>query len=326
MAPLDPAIWWFSAVYGNGLWVAVGRNENPTAPSCSAWSIDGKNWTMVPSAGVGLPVGSWNSVTFGNGRFVAVSTAHGSAYSTDGKSWNSTASANPLPITSEWNAVTYGTYNSHDRFITIGYSGNYIRRGYSSIDGYSWDVINTIPFTSAYNYSSIVCGNNIVVAVGTSDESSSMYLDTVGGTWNISCNLPASFGSFWLRDVIFVTSRFYTVGGVGILSCPGDASDSLTWVVEYEGGIQSITYGPGKKWCITSGNKIQYADSPSGPWSDAIGLVAPNANWWFITYDNGMYIALGVGGTVKGNAYSTDGIHWGLTGEVSFGMAWFFSP
>jgi hypothetical protein len=326
MAPLDPAIWWFSTVYGNGLWVAVGANAATTAPSCSAWSIDGQNWTMVPSAGVGLPVGSWNSVTFGNGRFVAVSTANRSAYSTDGKNWNSTVSVNPLPITSEWNAVTYGTYNSQNRFITIGYSGDTTRKTYSSTDGYSWDVINDIPFSSAYNYSSIVCGTNIVVAVGTSDESSSINLDTVGGTWNISSDLPYGFVDYWFRDVIFVNSMFYTCGTTGIYSCPGAVGDSLTWTQLYGIETQSITYGPGKKWCKTYSNTIKYADSPSGPWSDVIGLVAPNANWWFITYDNGMYIALGVGGTVEGNAYSTDGINWGISGKVSFSMTWFFSP
>ena len=50
--------------------------------SRSAWSTDGKTFTIES-----ISTGSWNSVCYGNGMFVAVSMQSKCAWSTDGKTF-----------------------------------------------------------------------------------------------------------------------------------------------------------------------------------------------------------------------------------------------
>jgi len=88
-----------SVAYGAGYFVAI---SNSTA---TAYSLNGNTWTVggaLPSAQ------NWNSVTFGNGRFVAVSgTGTATAYSIDfGITWASFGAG--LPSVQNWKAVTYG--------------------------------------------------------------------------------------------------------------------------------------------------------------------------------------------------------------------------
>jgi hypothetical protein len=46
----------------------------------------------------------WYFVTYGNGKFVAVTNSNIAAYSTDGINWT----AATLPSTASWQSVTYG--------------------------------------------------------------------------------------------------------------------------------------------------------------------------------------------------------------------------
>ena len=88
-----------SVAYGAGYFVAISNN------TATAYSLNGNTWTVggnLPSAQ------NWNSVTFGNGRFVAVSgTGTATAYSIDfGVTWTSFGAG--LPSVQNWKSVTYG--------------------------------------------------------------------------------------------------------------------------------------------------------------------------------------------------------------------------
>jgi hypothetical protein len=88
-----------SVAYGAGYFVAI---SNGTA---TAYSLNGNTWTV----GGALPTSAnWNSVTFGNGRFVAVAgTGTLTAYSIDfGVTW--TAFGAGLPSVQNWKSITYG--------------------------------------------------------------------------------------------------------------------------------------------------------------------------------------------------------------------------
>jgi hypothetical protein len=90
----------------------------------TAYSTDGINWTAatLPSPA------SWQSVTYGDGKFVAVTFGSDvAAYSTDGISWT----ASTLPSVKNWNSTTYG----NGKFVAIaGYTGF---AAYST-DGITW--------------------------------------------------------------------------------------------------------------------------------------------------------------------------------------------
>lgn len=110
-----------SIAYGNGRFVVV------TSTGDAAWSLDGHAWTVAAS-----PVaGSWRSLSFGGGVFVAVADDNGTNQimtSPDGDTWT----ARTPPTSDYWSAVTYG----NGRFVAISYSVKI----YSDDGGVTWVV------------------------------------------------------------------------------------------------------------------------------------------------------------------------------------------
>ena len=83
-------------------------------------------WTQTT-----LPtVGYWYSVTYGNGKFVAVAyDSNIAAYSNDGIAWTQTT----MPTSTSWQSVTYGNGN----FVAVVYSSDiaaYIKDSYDEWD------------------------------------------------------------------------------------------------------------------------------------------------------------------------------------------------
>lgn len=75
-----------SVIFGNGIFVAVAANNNFPA----ATSPDGITWTTRT-----MPrVANWQSVAFGNGVFVAMATGNIAATSSDGIAWTETTPPN----------------------------------------------------------------------------------------------------------------------------------------------------------------------------------------------------------------------------------------
>ena len=90
---------WTSVAYGGGRWVAIASGGTNVAYT----DDDGETWT----AGTGLASSNWNSVTWGNNRFVAVSATTGTvaAYSID---YGATWTASTLPSSAAWSHIEYG--------------------------------------------------------------------------------------------------------------------------------------------------------------------------------------------------------------------------
>lgn len=117
------AAYYNDIAYGNGKYVAVGRRA-------ISYSEDGINWTKAsaPTTEEG-----WFSVTYGGGRFVAISYNHLTttqsglyAYSEDGINWKT----NSVPNNCVWKCVHY----EKGRFIMVG-EGTGIS---ISTDGINW--------------------------------------------------------------------------------------------------------------------------------------------------------------------------------------------
>lgn len=130
--------------WGAGTFVAVGGyppypEANPRPWATVAISTDnGLTWTdLIPTESTGML--SWESVVFGNGRFVAVgkpmngSSAVQVMTSANGSTW---ASATSVPLADGWTAVTYG----NGYFVAIASWGKIM----SSTDGVTW-VLESVP-------------------------------------------------------------------------------------------------------------------------------------------------------------------------------------
>jgi len=109
---------WQAMAYGAGTWVAVAG-----APSTQASysTNDGTTWTATI-----LPTSTSASVTYGNGKFVAISSGTAAAYSLDGITWY------PVTLPSgQWYRVKY----AQGLFVVIANSGGGML---TSEDGIFW--------------------------------------------------------------------------------------------------------------------------------------------------------------------------------------------
>ena len=158
---------------------------------------------------------SWNSVTYGNGKFVAIVFSNFStkaAYSVDGITWT----AATMPSKASWNSVTYG----NGKFVALA---NLSPTAAYSVDGITWTA-TTMPSTA--KWWSISYGNGKFVAT-VSNSNTAAYSED-GITWS-SSTMPIS--RYW-RSVTYGNGKF-----VAIASSSADTAfsyDGITWKNTFE--------------------------------------------------------------------------------------------
>ena len=155
---------------------------------------------------VELPGDTWNSVTYGDGKFVAVTDGTGAAYSSDGITWTKTTI-----IHSQWHSVTYGD----GKFVAVT-NGTYA--AYSS-DGITWTK-TTMP-TSA-TWKSVTYGDGKFVAV-TDNKGTDAAYSSDGITWTkTTTSTPYYRSSVTYGDGKFVAVSTATNAAVYSI-------DGITW-------------------------------------------------------------------------------------------------
>ena len=153
-----------SVAFGGGRFVAVRAD--------SATPLVSTNGTTWANGANNLPTRTnWPSITYGKGRFFAVSTAGApgsvtSAYSLDGITWTSAA----LTGLADWSSIAYG----NNVFVAVSSTGSNIA---VSNDGTSWTgVLNTI------TVGKVGYGQGTFVATG-SASSTAHWKSQDGRTW-----------------------------------------------------------------------------------------------------------------------------------------------
>lgn len=266
---------WTSSV-GKFVTITYFYNDASTSTDGTSWS----NSTLPSNTG-------WHSITYANGKFVAVATSGVAAYSTDGVTWTSAT----MPSASSWISVTYG----NGKFVAIGQSST--AAAYST-DGISWTAA-TLP--SNVNWQLVTYGGTKFVAVAYNTTNAAYSSD--GITWT-AANMPSA--SSW-SSVVYGASKFVAVASNATGSA-AYSSDGITWTAitlpTTEAG-QSIIYG-GSKF-VTVGNGGHAAYSTDGiSWT--VSAMSSSASWQAVAYGNGRYIATPWNSSAC--SYSTDGISW----------------
>lgn len=232
-------------VFGNGKFVIVGSTYYPNQPSQTTftYSTDGKNWATTQVAGLydrigagggkfvalgsgatgvystdgvswetmTMPFsGSWSSITYGNGRFLATASYAASksdpttfeetnkcAYSLDGIHWETSV----LPETGRWGCASYG----NNTFIALLDDSAVIAH---SPDATTWD------YSFTFKYSINACNvfskdRFIVLAVNRNTLSTDHGIYSFDGkSWN-EFDLPSD--SRW-EEVVYGNGRFLAFG------------------------------------------------------------------------------------------------------------------
>lgn len=248
----------------------------------SGWSTLDEGWK-----GNTLPASAdWRRVTYGNGKFVAVTDGTGRcAYSTDGISWNETS----LPTSGRWFSVTYGD----GKFVAVALSTD---KGAYSTDGINWNEF-TLPASQGWH--SVTYGNGKFVAVA---GSSTGAYSTDGINWT-TMTLPTSQGWY---GVTYGDGKFVAVAANSDKGAY--STDGITWTemsMPENAGWFSVVYGNGKFVAITQGLTIAAYSLNGTAWSkitlpiSASEGIAYGDGKFFVVPDNSNY-----------GAYSTDGINW----------------
>ena len=180
-----------SVTYGNGVFVAISGGTN------TVYSTNGIDWTA--SSG-GLPsvsgfYGAWQSVAYGDGKFVAIpflDDGDKAAYSSNGISW--TTSSLPEEL---WSVIAYG----NGTFVVTGLSTS---DAYYSTNGVDWS-LTSMPFSDKWG--SAAYGNGTFVDV-VQNGANAAY-STNGINWTASSGgMPSS--DLWM-SVAFGNGTFVAV-------------------------------------------------------------------------------------------------------------------
>jgi hypothetical protein len=310
--PDNDIITWFSVAYGNGKYVAVGASSyyfNSTmhsedginwttvaAPaSGTTWTeviyVDGKFWAVGYGTSIRVMYSEdlgeswiavenpgvtdqrwWNSVTYGNGKFVAVArVGNGSdvnvdtpriMYSENGTEWTMTTSTRD---TNDWQSVTYGVAASDGvgRFVAVARRPPYdnATRGIEKI-AYSEDGINWTAVSSPDDnreWLSVTYGDGRFVAVG--------------GEWD-------NYNVYWARKIMY-------------------SDDGINWTsvsISGDSRAHSLTYGSTGYFVATgeaaSGEDLRYSKDGVN-WTKAMHSHSPSANYHGIVHGGGRFVAVG---------------------------------
>lgn len=206
---LYPKVDFMGVAYGNGVFLAVGKNGQLLAMS------NNNIWQTVPS----FQISNYNSVKFIGNGFIAVGDNGLVSSSSDGKSWSSVL----LPV----------NYKLQD---VGGISSNYIAVGGS---GLIYNISSKMKILSPTqnNLNSIAAnGGNTLVAVGNSG--TVIYSTDEGVSWStatVNSNVN-------LYSVKFINGRFVAVGEAGTLLTSIDGKNWDIITINSNLKLQDIAY------------------------------------------------------------------------------------
>jgi hypothetical protein len=233
---------------------------------------------------------SWNSVAYGNGRFVAVAYGENrAAYSDDGgETWNPAT----MPSSSSWRSIAYGG----GRFVAVAYNSD--KSAWSDDGGETW---NAQPLPSTAYWRSIAYGNGRFVAVAYNSDKSA-WSDDGGETWNEE-TLPSTAG--W-DSIAYGGGRFVAVADISNKSAWSDDGGE-TWNEETLPSVrnrQLIAYGGGRFVAVAdSSDKSDWSDDGGETWNEE--TLPSTASWRSIAYGGGRFVA--VADNSDKSAWSDDG-------------------
>ena len=253
----------------------------------SGWSIFDKGWLQST-----LPASlSWNSVTYGNGKFVAVAEKDRGvgAYSTDGITWSTMT----FPASRSWKGVTYG----NGKYVAIA-TGAY---GAYSTDGINWTEMS---MPADRNWRGITYGDGKFVAVAWNGDKGAYSTD--GINWR-EMTFPVSCG-WW--SVTYGDGKYVAVADESLHAAY--STDGITWTrrsMPASSGWQGVAYGNGKYVAVAYGSNNGAYSTDGINWTEM--SIPTSSKWRGITYGDGKFVAIEWDGNKA--AYSTDGINWTIT-------------
>jgi hypothetical protein len=263
-------------------------------------SVDmGVNWTARTSA----VDNNWQSVTYGNGLFVAVAnsgTGNRVMTSSDGITWTARTSA----ADNNFFGVTYG----NGKFVAVSANGSSTSRAMYSTNGIDW-TLGTTPNVSS-QWVSVTYGNGLFVAVARSSSGGAQVMTSADGI-NWTLRIVDVFNSW--QSVTYGNGLFVAVANTGTGNRVMTSPNGITWTIgtsAANNSWRSVAYGNGLFVAVSSdGSFNRVMTSQDGiTWTSSTS--AANNQWYSVTYGNGLFVAVSVDGSGNRVMTSPDGINW----------------
>jgi len=254
-------------------------------------SLPGEVWN------VGSLSVSYNSVVYGNDKFVAVGI-NGLAYSYNGKDWLQSSN---YP-SNTWRSVTYG----NGLFVAVASSGTG-NRVMTSSDGINWTARTS---SIDNNWVSVTYGSGLFVAVSSSGSYNRVMTSPDGINWTTR--------TYSLADAVWSSVTYGNGLFVAVSSGPTNniimtSPDGITWTTRIstvDNVWNSVTYGNGLFVAVSSsgtGNRVMTSSNGIN-WTARTS--AADNTWNSVTYGNGLFVAVSSSGTENRVMTSLDGINW----------------
>lgn len=282
-----------NVTYGAGKHVVVIGNAVKISVTGGA-----SDWTQY-----NLSSGNFRVITYGNGKFVALSSGDGHvATSTDGVNWTITQAATPLKT---WASIAYG--NGIFVAVSLNTDGNGVT-AYST-NGITWTTGTTLP--TGYWYSTVFKDGYFVTStMGVKD----IYFSTNGASW--STNKPNTSGTVTVPAGISTIS----LTGQGAPGTPGTAVNAALVnnvpgqpiVLPSSSPLHDIAYNNGVYIAISNATLYVVRSTDGETWTQVTNI-GNSATPTRIVACNGYFYLL------CPNAFyrSTDGVTWTATTAFS---------
>lgn len=291
---------------GNDLWVAVGKPASGDGPVMT--SPDGITWSSADVTVSGAGDHFWNSVAYGDGRWVATGTSSSRSVdsvmtSTDGETWTVGSGLDG----DYWYSVAFGEDGSGgDRWIAVGSaaSSNCRPAIATSSDGLTWAVTDLGGGGSCPGSSFSLIGALRAVAHSGGGEwiatgGGGGILSTDGGaTWTLTDLGAGTWGSVGHAD-----GRWVAIDGNTSSSAKASTSvDGATWVPAsgvVEGQWQGVAHGNGLWVAVARSSNAQrvMTSSDGTAWEGQWGV--PGQIWNDVAFGNGQWVAVASNGTQR---------------------------
>lgn len=289
-----------SVAWGNGNWATVGDDGLILA------SPDAVTWSAQTVPGTGMV--DWTEVTFGGGRFVAVSrseainaTSNSSPVvaSIDGLTWT----PRPATVAPEAAALLTVAYGG-DRFFAFGFQG-----AIQSLDGLEWTYVAERPLGQQH---AVASDGQRWVMVG---QAGSIATSSDGRTWTARysgecCNA--------LRAVAYGAGKWVAVGddATVLVSTDGIRWTGLPSPKAFLGKLDlfGVGFRPGQ-WMAVGEQGIALTSPDGTTWSPQ--TTGTDQELHGVAWGDDQWVAVGSGGTILASADGATWVHRSTPSKVS---------
>lgn len=247
---------------------------------------------------------SWRGLTYGAGKFVAVSYENNKAgYSVNGINWTLTT----LPATRNWNSIDYG----NGVFVAVATGGTY---GAYSTDGTTWTQMSFSYDSQTINRVRFVNGKFFILT-----SSQTCYYSTNGINWT-SFNMP--YTRNW-NDIAYGDGKYIAVGNTWD-NYYAYSTDGINWTGKtfpINGYPITVDYANSKFVVVPNGRSISFQSTDGLTWSQ-VDMTTGTHSYYTVRYCGNYFIATMLNDPYV--AYSKDGVTW-YNGRISGGNYLWYS-